>query len=126
MERSDNSAIWLGPLKDVAAGLSARSGYAPERALAIATEIGRLDWSLHEDFRRWWASGSMPDGPSIMGYTPKRLIEQGRCQSIPVAFTWLSALVTNAQRTQELLQAKYDIIAVTPGGSADQVDARFQ
>lgn len=105
---------WLGPLSEVATGLSERAGYTPERALAIATEINGLHDSLREPFKNWWTSGELPDAPEILGYTPRRLIEQGRCRSVPVAFTWLSALFTDPQRAQEHMHSTYDIVSPNP------------
>ena len=107
-------STWLGPLSEVASGLAARAGYAPERALVIAREISRLDKSLHQAFRDWWSLGGTPDEPVILGYSPRRLIENGRCRSIPVTFTWLNALLTDPCGTQERMHASYDIVSDDP------------
>lgn len=111
---SKNPVTWLGLLGDVASGLSQRSHYSDERALEIARDISHLHAGLQDAFRSWWESGGIPEQPEIHGHTARSLIEQGRCRSIPVAFTWLDALMKRPQETIARIHATYDIISANP------------
>ena len=105
---------WLAPLSDVAGGLSQRAGYSNERALKIAAELEHLEPCLHEAFRAWWDLGCIPEQLNILGYTVRSLIEEGRCKSVPVAFTWLNGLAAHPQETLKRVSASYDIISADP------------
>lgn len=123
---TDEDLTWLGPLGEVAAGLSERAGYTPERALAVAAQISGLHESLREPFRDWWTSGGVPDTPTVADHNPRLLIAQGRCQSVPVAFTWLSAFLKDPQRTQALLHSEYDIVSPDPESDLRPGESRMQ
>lgn len=111
---NDESSIcntWMGPLPEVAAGLSLRARYSDERAMKIAREVDRIHHSLRNAFKTWWDSGEVPQDLEVCGFTVERLIAQGRCESIPVAFTWLNGLVNHPEETLRRILARYDIIA---------------
>jgi hypothetical protein len=124
MERDDMT--WLGSLRDVAAGLSQREGYAAERALAIAAQVDGLHEALREPFRKWWQSGGVPDAPMVAGHSPQLLIAQGRCQTVPVAFTWLSAFLNDPRRTESLVHSEYDIVSPDPESDLRQGQSQRQ
>jgi hypothetical protein len=108
------SDTWFEPLESFAAGIAARDGCSLEKASVVARELADLHPQLQSAFRKWWETGEVPDDCIAHGFTPKRLIDEGWCKTVAVAFTWLDGLTKRPKDAMRLLRRGRDYISPPP------------
>lgn len=104
----------MGPADEFAHALSQRIHCEDSRGQHLAAQLRNLPPTLQVALRTWWDTQSVPEQPVIMGFSAKRLIEDGVCKSVAVSLLWLNALMEHPQRTIEHIQAGYDEVVWGP------------
>lgn len=105
---------WFEPMETFAASIAAREGCSIEQAMVIASELADLDPRLQAAFRIWWETGEVPVDCIVHGYTAKRLIDEGWCETVAVAFTYLDGLTKRPKEAMKLLRCGRDYIRPSP------------
>lgn len=114
--------IWDGPLDEFARGIAQREGCSEDRALETARELSDLHFDLRVPFAKWWQEGGLPTVPDVHGYTAERLISEGWCETVPVAFTWLDGLLKRPEKTREFLRVGRGFITPDCKWLADEAE----
>ena len=90
-------------------GLVERHGYSQVGAAVVAARLLRLQPQLHEEFERWWQTGSLPS-IDIEGFTTDRLMREQQLNPIAAILT-LDWLIREPEKAKAAILQGYDRVS---------------
>lgn len=105
-----NKTEWMGPREWVLERITSETGRSAVEAERLAGQLAGLHPSLREDLLGWWRTQEVNLDRQVHGWSLRTIIDTEHSDHVVEAFTWMSALLTDPERTLGLLSAFRDVV----------------